>query len=76
MIRLIELKEGEQGKVVALEGGGGFLEKLDAMGIRIGTVIQKQSAQFMRGPVCFKVGQTCLAIGYGMARKIILEKVA
>lgn len=74
MNSVVDLNEGEIGEIVSLQGVGGFLNKLDAMGIRIGVTIEKVSSQFMRGPVCIKIGNTEVAIGYGMAKKIIVKK--
>ncbi len=73
MISIADLREGEMGEVVSLHGGEGLINKLDALGIRIGATIKKVSAQFMRGPICIRVGNTEVAIGYGMAKKIIVK---
>jgi ferrous iron transport protein A len=47
--------------------------RLTAMGIRPGTKITKVSAQLMRGPVTISMGNTQVAVGFGMARHIIVE---
>ncbi len=73
-IDLTKMKEGERGIVVELSGGCGLLSRLSALGIREGTEIKKVSSQLMRGPVIIQVGNTQIAIGFGMARKIIVEK--
>ena len=71
--KLTELQEGEAGKVVAVHGGHGFRRRLEALGIRPGMKIVKKSGQIMRGPVIVQVGGTQLAIGFGMARHIVVE---
>jgi ferrous iron transport protein A len=73
LIDLTRMKEGEKGKVVDIQGGWGLIRKLEALGIRIGTEIVKVSSQLMRGPIIVRVGNTQVAIGFGMARKIIIE---
>jgi ferrous iron transport protein A len=73
-IDLAQMREGERGRVVDIQGGWGLLRKTDALGIRPGTEIVKVSSQLMRGPIIIRVGNTQVAIGFGMARKIIVEQ--
>jgi len=70
---LTQMKAGEKGRVVDIQGGWGLLRKMDALGIRPGTEVVKISSQLMRGPIIIKVGNTQVAIGFGMARRIIVE---
>jgi len=72
---LAGLASGEEGKVVAFECGNGMSCRLESMGIRIGSVIRKMSAQSMRGPITVKIGNTSLALGHGIASKITVEPV-
>jgi len=60
-------------KVKHIHGGRHFKDKMCIMGLREGTEIKKISSQMMRGPIAIKVGQTQIAIGYNMAKKIIVE---
>ncbi len=69
-----ELKSGEKARVIDIMGGWGLLRKLDALGIRVGIKITKVSSQVFRGPVIIKVGDTEVAIGFGMAKKIIVSR--
>ena len=71
---LTQLQVGETGKVVEIMGGIGLIKKLAVMGVTIGTHVKKISAQFMGGPVTIQVGNTQLTIGFGMAKKIIVEQ--
>ncbi len=43
------------------------------MGIRPGRRITKVSAMFMHGPITVEVDRVQLAIGYGMAARIIVQ---
>jgi len=74
MIRqdLTTMKAGQKGKVAEIRGGHGLTVKLEALGIRQGVEIIKASAQIMHGPIVVKVGNSEIAIGYGMAKKIII----
>lgn len=71
---LTQMREGERGKVIDIQGGGGLLRKLEALGIKLGTEIVKVSSQLMRGPIIIRIGNTQVAIGFGMARRIIVER--
>jgi len=75
-MNLTQLKEGEKCKVVDIHGGCGMVKKLDALGIRTGKEITKINSQFLRGPVIVRIGNTQIAIGYGMAVRIIVEPVS
>mgnify|MGYP001772861188 CR=1 FL=1 len=72
---LTQLEQGQKGKIVELIGGRGFLAKLDALGIREGIEIIKLSTISKKGPVIVQVGNTQVALGYGMAKRIIVEVV-
>jgi len=73
MIDLTEMKSGQKGKVSEIRGGRGITVKLEALGIRPGVVISKVSTQILRGPVIVEIGKTKVAIGFGMARRIIVK---
>jgi len=64
---------GQRGKVVKIDGGFGLVSRLSALGIRPGKKITKVSSMLMRGPVTVQLGNTRLAIGFGMANKIFVE---
>lgn len=74
-VDLNQLRPGEKGVVTRLLGGYGLVRKLEALGIRPSIEIIKVSSQFMRGPVVAQVGNTQVAIGFGMARKVMVEKI-
>jgi ferrous iron transport protein A len=70
---LTQMKTGERGTIIELYGGYGMVARLEAMGIRPGVMLTKVSSQIMRGPVTVKIGNTQVAIGFGMARKVIVR---
>ena len=72
-ITLRQMRAGQSGTVVYIEGGHGLVNRLNALGIRPGKKITKVSSMLMRGPVTVQLGNAKVAIGFGMANKIIVE---
>ncbi len=72
-ISLAEMRAGESGKIVQIDGGYGLSRKLDALGIRVGKEITKVSGHWMRGPVLLKQNNIQTAIGFGMAGRVFVE---
>ncbi len=73
IISVIEMKPGEKGIVVSLEGGHGFVERIQSMGVRVGKEIKKVGSHFWHGPQTVLIDRFQIAIGYGMASKILVE---
>ena len=72
-VTLRQMRPGQKGRIVEIQGGHGLVSRLNALGIRQGKKITKISSMLMRGPVTIQAGHTQVAIGYGMASKIIVE---
>ena len=72
-MNLTEIRERQPVVVKEIIGGQNAVRRLELLGIRRGKTIMKISSHFWRGPVTVKVGNAKVAIGHGMARKIILE---
>ena len=72
-ITVQKMRAGQSGHVVEITGGVGLTNRLNALGIRPGKRITKISSMFMRGPVTVLVDRAQVAIGYGMAGKIIVD---
>ena len=70
---LHQMQSGQSGKVVEIQGGHGMVSRLNALGIRPGKRITKVSSMLMRGPVTIQSGSTRVAIGFGMASRMIVE---
>ena len=70
---LAEMRTGQTGTVVGVMGGHGLIRRLDALGIRPGRKVTKLSSTLFRGPIILRVDNTQVAVGFGMARKIIVE---
>jgi ferrous iron transport protein A len=72
-LTLAEMRTGQTGIVVGVLGGHGLIQRLDALGIRPGKKVTKLSSTLFRGPVTLRVNNSRVAVGFGMARKIIVE---
>jgi len=72
-LTLAEMRTGQTGTVVGVLGGHGLIQRLDALGIRPGKKVTKLSSTLFRGPVTLRVNNSRVAVGFGMARKIIVE---
>lgn len=66
---LTQLRIGEKARIVAIGGGRGLKQKLFLRGLIEGKVIRMVSNY---GPVIVEVNGNIVAIGRGMARKIIV----
>jgi ferrous iron transport protein A len=70
---LIRMRSGTRGKVVQIRGGQHMRMKLETLGIRTGCEIEKVSGHAFGGPVVARIGATRVAVGHGMAHRIIVE---
>ena len=71
---LAQMNQGETGTIINIQGGFGLFKKLETLGLRPGIKITKLSSQLMRGPITIQVGNAQVALGFGMAQRIILEQ--
>ena len=72
-ITLVQMGRGQSGTVVEVLGGWGLVRRLDALDIRPGKRVTKISSAFLRGPVTLRVEGAQVAIGFGMAGRIMVE---
>ena len=72
-IPLTRLEPNSRARIVEIQAGQGLIRRLEALGIRVGQSVETVSGTFMRGPVTVQVGSAQLAIGFGMAKRIIVE---
>jgi ferrous iron transport protein A len=71
-ISLAQMKANHKGKVVEIQGGANLQNKLMNMGIYKGREISKLSHIGLSGPVVVKSGRSILALGHGVATKIMI----
>jgi ferrous iron transport protein A len=67
------MQTGQSGTVIQIQGGIGLVSRLAALNIRPGKRIIKVSSMLMWGPVTIEVDRTQVAIGFGMADRVIVE---
>jgi ferrous iron transport protein A len=73
IIDLTKMQHGESGVVTEIQGGHGLARKVQSMGLRPGKKITKVSSHFWRGPQTVEVDNIQLAVGFGMAKRIMVE---
>ena len=67
------MRAGERGVVVSISGGWGMARRLEQLGLRPGKTLTKVSSQFMAGPVTVMVDSRQVAMGRGIASRILLD---
>jgi len=72
-VTLAQLKTGQSGTVVEIQGGRRMVDRLNALGIIPGKKITKTSSMLMRGPVTVEVDRAEVAIGFGMANRVVVK---
>lgn len=72
-LTLRQMEIGQTGTVIGILGGRGLMRRLEALDIRPGKKVTKISSTLFRGPVTLRVDNAQLAIGFGMANRIIVE---
>ena len=72
-LTLARMQAGQSGVVLQILSGHGMIERLGALGIRPGLRVTKVNSSFMRGPVTVRFGNTQVAVGFGMASRIVIE---
>jgi len=73
VVDLTQMQPGEAGIVKEIQGGQGFVRKLQSMGVRPQKKITKVSSHFWRGPQTVEVDNIQIAVGFGMAKRILVE---
>ncbi|WP_048149699.1 FeoA family protein [Thermococcus sp. AM4] len=74
IVPLLSLNPGERGVVIDLRGGPNFRSRLYAMGLAPGAIVRVLE-NYPRGPVIVEAGGTRLALGKGMAAKVLVRKL-
>ena len=70
---LDQIAAGKRARVIEIRGGRGLCRHLEQMGIHAGDVISLQGAGAFRGPLLIEVHGSRIALGRGVARKVIVE---
>ena len=72
LLPLTEMKAGEKGVISSLAGGMEFRHRVERLGIRPAAAVEMISNN-ARGACLVAVGETRVAVGFGMAEKIFVE---
>ncbi|MFH1855958.1 MAG: FeoA family protein [Candidatus Omnitrophota bacterium] len=70
---LTKLEPDSSGVIKEIGGGERITARLNSMGLRQGKKIKKISSHFWRGPQTVEVDGMKLAVGFGTAKKIIIQ---
>lgn len=71
---LATLRNGRACTVLSVAGGPCLASRLDALGIRPGKRLVKLSGGILNGPVTVQVGSSRVAMGHGMAARVLVEE--
>jgi ferrous iron transport protein A len=70
---LNKIKTGQTAVVKEIQGGHGVVSRLESLGIRPGKKVTMISSHFWGGPVTVVIDKAKVAIGHGVAQKILVE---
>ncbi len=73
MMTLEQVRAQASAKVVAIDGGAGVRSHLNVLGIHVGDQLVVVDRAPFHGPVLIEVHGVRLAIGRGVARKVMVE---
>ena len=71
---LDQIYENRKAKVIDIQGGAGIRQRLSQMGIHPGDIITMVRYGALRGPLLIEIHGSQVALGRGIASKIILEE--
>jgi len=72
MKSLDEIEVGRKVRIVKILGGYGLVRRLVSLGLTIGVELLIINNQ---GPIIIKLGDSNIAIGKGIARKVLVEEI-
>lgn len=72
-MKLTDLQPEQKARILRLEGGYGFQRNLRLRGIREGKIVEVITRQPIGGHVVISVDEREIAIGRGMASRVIVE---
>jgi len=72
---LADVTPGSKVRVVEIRGGLGIRQRLSCLGIHPGDLMIVQASGIMRGPVLVSIHGNKVALGRGVASKIMVEVI-
>jgi ferrous iron transport protein A len=74
-VSLADLPQGEKCTVVLAAGGHGMVRRLAEMGLTPGTEVRVVRSALMHGPIEVSVRGVSLALGRGIARRVLVKRL-
>lgn len=62
--------------MVEVKGGWGLRQKLSELGILPGQIVEIANSSFWKGPVRVQINTNEVALGRGVARKVVVEVIS
>ncbi len=75
MTSLDKIFENKKAKVIDILGGQGIRQRLGQMGIHPGDIITILRFGVLRGPILIEVHGSQVALGRGIASRIVVEEI-
>jgi ferrous iron transport protein A len=72
---LDQVNENKKATVIDIRGGQGIRQRLGQMGIHPGDTITMLRIGALRGPILIEVHSSQVALGRGIASKVIVEEM-
>ncbi|MBN2104502.1 ferrous iron transport protein A [bacterium] len=72
---LARIHSGQSVRVTGIQGGWHMRQRLNQMGIHIGDTLRVRQTGAFHGPMLIEIHGSQVALGCGMARKIMVEIV-
>jgi ferrous iron transport protein A len=72
-INLAGVQMGQKVRVVNIRGGLGIRQRLSCLGIHPGDYIMVTKSALMRGPILINIHGNQVALGRGIATKVVVE---
>lgn len=73
VVSLADMRAGQKGEIVQILGGKGMVRRLWVLGVVPGKKVEKVSSLLARGPVVIRLSQQELALGRGIAQRILVR---
>jgi len=67
------IKENQKVKVISVSGGWGVRQRLGCLGIHPGNMITIKKSAIMRGPILISIHGNQVALGRGVASRVMVE---
>jgi ferrous iron transport protein A len=72
---LDSMKPGQKARVVEIRGGWGIRQKLNELGIYPDQIVSVSNTSIWRGPLLVRINSNEVALGRGVARKVVVEVI-